>query len=123
MLNILLFPSRPSCKSSNLCGEICEAHFSQKPPKANLPGIDKPPFPQYTENMDRYEFTIVIEAEEEGGFSAHCPALPGCVSQGETYEETLENIRESVRGYVKSLLKEGGAVPCEERRERIEVSV
>jgi len=40
------------------------------------------------------EFTVVIQKAEEGGFWAEVPALPGCYSQGETVEETMENIRE-----------------------------
>jgi len=39
---------------------------------------------------------IVIERAEEGGYLATCPAIPGTYSQGETYEETLENIKEAI---------------------------
>ena len=39
---------------------------------------------------------IVVHEAEEGGFSAEVPALPGCVSQGETMDELLANIREAV---------------------------
>ena len=39
---------------------------------------------------------VIIHSAEEGGFWAEVPALPGCYSQGETMEETLENIREAI---------------------------
>ena len=41
-------------------------------------------------------FTVVLEPEEDGGYSVHCPALPGCVSQGDTRERALENIQEAM---------------------------
>lgn len=43
------------------------------------------------------KFTVILEPEEAGGYSIHCPALPGCVSQGGSREEALQNIREAIR--------------------------
>ncbi len=43
------------------------------------------------------KFTVILEPEKAGGYSIHCPALPGCVSQGESREEALQNIREAIR--------------------------
>ncbi|KAF5081910.1 MULTISPECIES: type II toxin-antitoxin system HicB family antitoxin [Methanoculleus] len=60
------------------------------------------------------EFTVVIQKAEEGGFWAEVPALPGCYSQGETVEETMENIREAIEGHVEALRQEGQGVPLEE---------
>ncbi len=60
------------------------------------------------------EFTVVIRRAEEGGFWAEVPALPGCYSQGETVEETLETIREAIAGHVEALQQEGQEVPPEE---------
>lgn len=45
--------------------------------------------------------TVILEPEEDGGYSVHCPALPGCSSQGDTLEEALDNIREAIRGVLK----------------------
>jgi predicted RNase H-like HicB family nuclease len=42
------------------------------------------------------KFTIILEPEEGGGYSVHCPALPGCVSQGENRQSALENIKEAI---------------------------
>jgi predicted RNase H-like HicB family nuclease len=41
---------------------------------------------------------VVIHEAEEGGFWAEVPSLPGCVSQGETYDEILFNIQEAIEG-------------------------
>ena len=47
---------------------------------------------------------IVVRPDlEDGGFVAECPALPGCVSQGETREEALENIRDAIEGVLSVL--------------------
>ena len=48
--------------------------------------------------MERQKkFTVILEPEKTGGYSIHCPALPGCVSQGGSREEALQNIREAIR--------------------------
>ena len=44
---------------------------------------------------------IVLEQEEDGTYSVHCPALKGCHSQGETREEALKNIQEAVQLYLE----------------------
>ena len=41
------------------------------------------------------KLTIVLEKQDEGGYTAYVPSLPGCVSQGETREEALKNIKEA----------------------------
>jgi len=44
---------------------------------------------------------IVLEREEDGTYSVHCPALKGCHSQGETREEALKNIQEAIQLYLE----------------------
>ena len=44
------------------------------------------------------KLTVVIHEAEEGGYWAEVPSIPGCATQGETYEELLENIHEAVEG-------------------------
>ena len=44
------------------------------------------------------KFKVVVHKAEEGGFWAEVPAVPGCVSQGESMEELLENIQEAIEG-------------------------
>ena len=46
------------------------------------------------------KFKVVLEEAEEGGYVVYVPALPGCVSQGETKEEALENIKEAIEVYL-----------------------
>lgn len=57
------------------------------------------------------KFLVTLETDEDGFVVAECPALPGCVSQGRTRDEALENIGEAIRGYIASLKKHGEEVP------------
>ena len=41
-----------------------------------------------------YDFKVIIEPDESGGFIVSCPSLQGCYSQGDTIDEALENIKE-----------------------------
>jgi predicted RNase H-like HicB family nuclease len=43
---------------------------------------------------------VVMHPADEGGFWAEIPALPGCVSEGDSYDETLNNIREAAEGWL-----------------------
>ena len=43
---------------------------------------------------------IMVHSAEEGGYWAEVPALPGCVSEGDTFEDTLANIREAAEGWL-----------------------
>jgi len=45
------------------------------------------------------ELKVVLEKQEEGGFTAYVPSLPGCVSEGDTREEALGNIKEAIELY------------------------
>jgi len=56
-------------------------------------------------------YTVVLEREAVGGFSVSVPDLPGCVSQGETEDEALANIREAIDGYIEGLKADGLPVP------------
>ncbi len=50
------------------------------------------------------KFNIILEEDlEDGGYIVHCPALKGCWSQGETIDEALQNIKEAIAGYLKTL--------------------
>lgn len=42
------------------------------------------------------KLTVILEPEESGGYSVHCPALPGCHSQGDNPKEALANIKEAI---------------------------
>ncbi len=62
------------------------------------------------------KFTVILEAEETGGYSIHCPALPGCSSQGDTLEQALANIRKAIRA-VLEVYRERGMHPVIETPE------
>lgn len=47
------------------------------------------------------EYNAIFQKEKEGGFSVWVPALPGCASQGETFEEAMDNIKEAIALYVE----------------------
>lgn len=44
---------------------------------------------------------VVLEPQEEGGYTVYVPALPGCISEGETREEAIENIQEAIQLYLE----------------------
>lgn len=60
--------------------------------------------------MKTYRFSIVIEKDEEGYF-AFCSELQGCYTQGDTYEEVLENIKDAIRLHVNDRLDSGEEIP------------
>lgn len=66
-------------------------------------------------------YTVLLEQESDGGYVASVPALAGCVSQGDTREEVLENIREAIGLYIEDCIAAGDPVPNEAGKEYIEV--
>ncbi len=46
---------------------------------------------------------VILEPQEEGGYTVYIPSLPGCVSQGETVEEAMQNIKEAAELYIESI--------------------
>ncbi len=46
---------------------------------------------------------VILEPSEEGGFTIYVPSLPGCISEGETEEEALTNIREAIELYLEDI--------------------
>jgi len=56
---------------------------------------------------------VLIYPGEDGYWVAECPSLPGCISQGKTREEAINNIREAVELYVEVLVEDGFSVPEE----------
>lgn len=58
-----------------------------------------------------YRFMVVIEPCEEGGYFAMCPAFPGCHVEGETYEETLDEMRAAIDAFIEDYQEEGEPIP------------
>lgn len=65
---------------------------------------------------------VLLYRGEDGYWVAECPSLPGCLSQGQTKEEVLINIREAIEGYIAALQEDNLPVP-EERFEAVLVAV
>jgi predicted RNase H-like HicB family nuclease len=66
-------------------------------------------------------YTVVLEQESDGGFVASVPALPGCVSQGDSRGDALANIREAIELYVDDCRDAGDPVPTEAGKEFVEI--
>ena len=60
------------------------------------------------------KYTVIFEPAEEGGYVASVPALPGCLSQGETFEEARVMIRDAMQGYLEVLKEEKQEIPREQ---------
>jgi predicted RNase H-like HicB family nuclease len=74
-------------------------------------------------DCDDMKFRVTIQRDEDGIYVAEAPALPGCVSQGATRSEALNNVREAVALYLESLKAHGDPIPPPIDEEVIEVSV
>ncbi len=68
-------------------------------------------------------YRIVLEPMEEGGYVVHCPALPGCATQGETKKEAIENAKEAIEAYIESLKKHKKEIPKDVNPEVVAVDV
>ena len=63
---------------------------------------------------------VVLEPSEEGGYTVYVPSLPGCISEGDTREEALENIREAIELYLETVEDD---LIVSETAERVEIAV
>jgi predicted RNase H-like HicB family nuclease len=68
-------------------------------------------------------YTVVLERDADGGYVVRVPALPGCVSQGDTREEAIRNIREAIELYLEVLREKGEPIPTDAGTEFIEVEL
>jgi len=66
------------------------------------------------------KFKVVIHKADEGGYWAEAPSVPGCVSQGETYEEVLQNIQKAIEACLSVDLNE---TDLEKESQIIEIAV
>ncbi len=56
--------------------------------------------------MSTYKFSVVVEKDRDGYF-ASCPELQGCYTQGDSYEEVMENIRDAIKLHVEDRIENG----------------
>ena len=66
-------------------------------------------------------YTVVLEAEADGGYVVTVPVLPGCVSQGDSRAEALANVREAIALYLEDCEAAGEPVPTEAGKEFVEI--
>lgn len=67
-------------------------------------------------------YRILIERDEDSIFVAECTSLPGCISQGKTRKEALDNIKDAIKGYIESLKKHDEPIPPSIEEEVVEVA-
>jgi predicted RNase H-like HicB family nuclease len=65
-------------------------------------------------NKQIYNYTVLLEKESDGGYHAFCPILKGCHSQGDSFEEAIENITEAIELYIESLRADNQSIPRED---------
>ncbi len=67
-------------------------------------------------------YTVILQKEEDGGYVATVPVLPGCVSQGDTRQKALKNIEEAIEVYLEDVRAAGENIPIEDERAFVEVN-
>jgi len=73
--------------------------------------------------MTEYEFTVVIEKDEDGRFLAICPALQGCYTEGDTEDEARALISDAIRLHVQDRLESGEPIYHEVGAAKVRVAV
>ena len=68
-------------------------------------------------------FRVILEPNESGGYTVTVPLLPGCISEGDTREEAMANIKEAIELYLESLQADGEPLPAEEAIEEAVIEV
>ncbi len=61
--------------------------------------------------MKVLNYKVMLRKESEGGYTVTVPSLPGCVTYGETIEESLTMVKEAIEGFIESLKKHGEEIP------------
>lgn len=65
------------------------------------------------------EYTVLLDPDDEGGFTVTVPALPGVITQGETYDEALAMARDAIALYLEDLVADGESIPTEHDRPQL----
>ena len=66
----------------------------------------------------KYRYTVLFEPAEEGGYVVTCAALPGLVTEGDTFEDAHAMAADAIRGYLERLVKDGLPLPPDDPRPR-----
>ena len=73
--------------------------------------------------MPNYKCTVVVEKDEDGLYVASVPVLQGCYTQGKTYEEALENIKDAIKLHIEARQALGEPIPVEVAVDEVEIEV
>lgn len=73
--------------------------------------------------MRELRYTVILEPDPEGGYVVFVPSLPGCWTQGDTFEEAIKNAHEAILGYIEGLRKAGEEAPKEDKIVVYQISV
>lgn len=73
--------------------------------------------------METLKYRVVLEPNELGGFTVLVPALPGCITQGNTREEAIERAKEAIAAFLESLRADGEPIPSDVPWEEVRVEV
>lgn len=74
--------------------------------------------------MKVLNFTVTMQKAQEGGYVVSVPALPGCVTEGDTREEALFMVKDAIQGYIASLTSHDEPIPRDiDEIEKVSVSV
>ncbi len=71
--------------------------------------------------MTAYRYTVVVEKDEDGWYVASVPALQGCYTQGETYQEAMENVKEAILAHIEARKSVGEPIPVEVAIDEVQV--
>jgi antitoxin HicB len=69
--------------------------------------------PTEVTTVSQFQYTVVFEPAEEGGYVVTVPALPGLTTEGDTLEEARAMAKDAIRGYLEALIKNGEEIPIE----------
>lgn len=57
------------------------------------------------------KFTAIFDPAQEGGYTVTVPALPGCITEGDTFEEAVEMAKDAIAGYIEDMKEHNESVP------------
>ena len=69
------------------------------------------------------KFKVEFIQEPDGGYIAHVPALPGCHTQGDSFDEVIENVKDAIQLYMDVLSEESTISPTNSQSQIVEVSI
>ena len=65
----------------------------------------------------------MLTVDEDGWYTAECLDLPGCISQGKTEREAIDNVQDAIKGFIASLEKHGEPIPFPKERHFVDLAV